>query len=511
MNQGKPPANWGNPHAPLAPSNGYVPPPAPMPHGSAGYPSAGDQVPAYLQPYGGASAPAQWQGQGQGGQQAGYGQPQGQNSQGYGAGAQGHHQPQAYGQGQGYGQAQQGYGQAQQGYGQAQQGYGQAQQGHGQQGYGQAQQGYGQAQQGYGQQGYGQAQQGYGQAQQGYGQQGHGQAQQGYGQQGYGQQGHGQAQQGYGQAQQGYGQAQQGYGQAQQGHGQQGYGHGHAPPHGANPAPSPYPQAPANYGSPQPYGLMPLPPVSSDESGRLRSRANATVGASDRVRFIRLTYLHLLFAVLAFAGLEYLLMTNTFLVQKVSSPFVSFALGGRWNWGVVLAVFVAVSWVCDQWASHARSRAMQYLGLGVYVVAEALIFVPLLAIVAAKTHAILARGGADPNIIRDAAYATLAIFAGLTASVFITKKDFSFLRSALMMGSTAALVLIIMSLSFGFNLGLIFSIAMVLLAAGYILFQTSRILAHYDPSDYVAASLALFSSLALMFWYIIRIFLRARD
>ena len=41
---------------------------------------------------------------------------------------------------------------------------------------------------------------------------------------------------------------------------------------------------------------------------------------SDRVRFIRLTYLHLLGAILTFAGLLYLLMTNDFLVAKVSTP-----------------------------------------------------------------------------------------------------------------------------------------------------------------------------------------------
>ena len=239
--------------------------------------------------------------------------------------------------------------------------------------------------------------------------------------------------------------------------------------------------------------------------------ANATHGVSQRTRFIRLTYLHLLGAILAFAGLLWLLMNNPFLAEKVSVPLIKFALGGRWNWGVVLAVFMVVSWVADYWASHATSRPMQYAGLAFYVVAEALIFVPLLAIVAWKTQAIIARGGGDPNIIRDSAYVTLGIFAALTASVFITKKDFSFLRSGLIMASGAALMLIVLSLTFGFNLGLAFSVGMVLLAAAYILYQTSQVLAHYDPNQHVAASLALFSSVALMFWYVIRIFLRARE
>jgi hypothetical protein len=204
-------------------------------------------------------------------------------------------------------------------------------------------------------------------------------------------------------------------------------------------------------------------------------------------------------------------MNNTFLATKVSLPLIKFALGGRWNWGVVLAVFMVVSWVADYWASHASSKKLQYAGLAFYIVAEALIFVPLLAIVAWKTQAIVAKGGGDPNIIRDSAYVTLGIFGALTASVFITKKDFSFMRSGLIMASGAALMLVVLALAFGFNLGLAFSVGMVLLAACYILYQTSQVLAHYDPNQHVAASLALFSSVALMFWYVIRIFMRMRQ
>ena len=212
-----------------------------------------------------------------------------------------------------------------------------------------------------------------------------------------------------------------------------------------------------------------------------------------------------------FAGLLYVLMTSETVFAKVSYPLIEFALGGRWNWGVVLAAFMAASWLADYWASHATSRAMQYVGLGVYVVAEALIFVPLLAIVEIKTYQILAKGGHEPHIIRDAAFTTLAIFGALTASVLISKKDFSWMRSGLVMLGAAATMLVVLSLVFGFNLGIVFSIAMVVLAAGYILYQTSQVLAHYDPRQHVAAALALFSSVALMFWYVIRIFLRMRQ
>ena len=172
---------------------------------------------------------------------------------------------------------------------------------------------------------------------------------------------------------------------------------------------------------------------------------------------------------------------------------------------------MAVSWVADYFASHTRSRALQYLGLLLYVIAEALIFLPLLFLAELQAAEYLAKTGKEAHIIRDAAFLTLGIFGALTASVFFSKKDFSYLRGALAMASAAAMVLIVLSILGGFNLGIVFSVAMVILAAGYVLYYTSQVFAHYDPESYVGAALALFSSIALMFWYVIRILMRLRE
>ncbi len=59
---------------------------------------------------------------------------------------------------------------------------------------------------------------------------------------------------------------------------------------------------------------------------------------------------------------------------------------------------------------------------------------------------------------------------------------------------------------FGFNLGTWFSVAMVGLAGGAILYDTSNILRHFPEDRYVGAALELFASVALMFWYVLRIF-----
>ena len=113
-------------------------------------------------------------------------------------------------------------------------------------------------------------------------------------------------------------------------------------------------------------------------------------------------------------------------------------------------------------------------------------------------------------MLQQAAIMTIALFAGLSTIVFVTKKDFSFLRSILAIGFFVALGLIVSGVIFGFDLGLWFSVGMVILAAGSILYTTSNMIHKYDEEQYVAAALGLFASLMLLFWYILRIFM-SRD
>ena len=144
---------------------------------------------------------------------------------------------------------------------------------------------------------------------------------------------------------------------------------------------------------------------------------------------------------------------------------------------------------------------LQYLALSGFVVAQAIIFVPLLYY--AKEVA--------PGVISSAAIVTLVGFAGLTAIVFFTKKDFSFLRGVLIFGGLCAMILIVSSLIFGFDLGLAFSVGMVAFAGAAILYDTSNVLNHFPEDRYVGAALELFASVALLFWYVIQIFLHSRD
>jgi FtsH-binding integral membrane protein len=105
---------------------------------------------------------------------------------------------------------------------------------------------------------------------------------------------------------------------------------------------------------------------------------------------------------------------------------------------------------------------------------------------------------------------TLAIFIGLSLTVFITRKDFTFLSGALVIASFAALGVLLASVLFGFILGAVSAGAMVLLMAGCILFQTSLVLGKFPPTAHVAAALMLFSTIATLFWYVLQLLMSLR-
>jgi FtsH-binding integral membrane protein len=170
------------------------------------------------------------------------------------------------------------------------------------------------------------------------------------------------------------------------------------------------------------------------------------------------------------------------------------------NWLLILGAFMLVGWLASHVAHRVESRPLQYLALAGFVVAQAIIFVPLLYIAMSI----------QPGIIESAAGVTLLGTAGLTAVVFVTKKDFSFLRGILMWAGILALVAIVSSVLFGFEMGTWFSVAMIGFAGAAILYDTSNVLHHYPQDRYVAASLELFASIALMFWYVLQLFM-ARD
>jgi FtsH-binding integral membrane protein len=222
-----------------------------------------------------------------------------------------------------------------------------------------------------------------------------------------------------------------------------------------------------------------------------------------RREFIRKTYIHLAAAVYGFVAVTWLLFA-----LGADEMMLSLLGQSQYSWLIVLGAFMAVSWVADSWARSSTSLAMQYAGLFLYVVAESLIFLPLLHFAAQASVNI---AGTAVGVIPAAAVTTLIMFAGMTAFVLLTKKDFSFLGGILSIAGIGAFALIAISILFGWNLGIWFVWAMVVFACAYILYYTSNILHTYRTDQYVAAALGLFASVALLFWYVLQIFMSNRE
>ena len=219
----------------------------------------------------------------------------------------------------------------------------------------------------------------------------------------------------------------------------------------------------------------------------------AALDVDSRAAFIWRVYAHVALAIAAFAGIEAWLF-STGRAEAIFNRMIGT------NWLLILGAFMLVGWLATHVATRVESKPLQYLALGGFVIAEAIDFVPLLMLAMLK----------GPGMIESAAGVTLLGTGGLTAVALITRKDFSFLRGILFWTGMLAIVAIVSGVIFGFELGTWFSVAMIGFAGAAVLYDTSNILHHYPEDRHVAASLALFASVALMFWYVLRLFI-ARD
>lgn len=229
-----------------------------------------------------------------------------------------------------------------------------------------------------------------------------------------------------------------------------------------------------------------------------------TVAASsetERAAFIRRTYTHLAASIGACA----LLVVLFFQIGVAERMFSAIFVEGSVSWLIPLGAFMLVGFIADRWATSDTSEAMQYVGLGLYITAQALILLPLLYLAQVMVG--------DSTLIAQAGVITGLMVAGLTAVVFVTRKDFSFLRGAIMIGGFVAIgTIIAMTVFGGFGEGfsVLFTGGMLLLASASILYTTSNIMHHYNPQQHVAASLALFAAVGLMFWYVLRLLMILR-
>ncbi|NBV47783.1 MAG: permease [Verrucomicrobia bacterium] len=227
----------------------------------------------------------------------------------------------------------------------------------------------------------------------------------------------------------------------------------------------------------------------------------ADAPAADRAAFFRRTYGLVAAAFGAFAVTLFALF-----VSGIAETFMR-AVAGVGTWGMlgVMVLFWLGTTAAQSLAFSRASRAAQYAGLGIYVVLQAIIFVPLIYYTAIVTK------GNPGEILIPACLATGALVVALTAVVFMTNLDFSFLKVAIVIGSICALGIVIVSLFAGWSLGAWFSIAMIVLMATVILYQTNEVKNTMETDQHVAAAFVLFSSFVTLLFYVIRLFAGRRE
>jgi len=235
----------------------------------------------------------------------------------------------------------------------------------------------------------------------------------------------------------------------------------------------------------------------------------ADAPAADRAAFFRRTYGLVAIGFAAFAALLAIFFVG--FDQRSGIAFAVFAgLGsmisslGGWSILLVMLAFWGATTVAQSLAFNRASRSSQYAGLGLYVILEALIFIPLIG------YVILSTKGNASSVLLPAGIVTAGMIAGLTALVFMTNLDFSFLKVAIVLGSFAAIAIVIVAAIVGFSLGAWFSIAMIVLMATVILYQTHEIKNTLETDQHVAAAFILFSSFVTLLFYVIRFFAGGR-
>ena len=221
----------------------------------------------------------------------------------------------------------------------------------------------------------------------------------------------------------------------------------------------------------------------------------ASLDEETRADFMVKVYQHLVAAIVAFMAFETLLFAT-----GAAEGLFNLVYGSGGAWLLVLGGFMVVNWLATAAAHDLANPGRQYGGLFALAGAEALIFAPFL-------YYVFNEGGGTATVA-SAAVITALGFTGLTVVGLVTRRDLSFMRPLLMWAGVMSLVLIVTAVLFGLDLGVWFTLGMIALAGGAIIYQTQTIMRHYPPEAYVGASIQLFASVMLLFWYVLRLFSR---
>jgi FtsH-binding integral membrane protein len=215
--------------------------------------------------------------------------------------------------------------------------------------------------------------------------------------------------------------------------------------------------------------------------------------AEVRTAFMGRVYARLVAGVAAFVLIELYLFTSGLAVAITEFVFST-------SWLLILGGFMVVSWLANSVALRATTPGSQWGGYLLLVAANALIFAPMLVIAEVQV----------PGTVAAAGQYSIAGFVILSVIAHRSARDFTWLGATLRWFGVLALVAIVIAVVTGSALGTWFSLAMIGFAGAAILYETQVILRETPPGRETVAAMALFSSLALMFWYVLRLLMSRR-
>ncbi|MEK6289472.1 MAG: Bax inhibitor-1/YccA family protein [Acidobacteriota bacterium] len=209
----------------------------------------------------------------------------------------------------------------------------------------------------------------------------------------------------------------------------------------------------------------------------------ADVGIEERVAFIRKVYA-LFFAAILFA-------VGGVLLGFAFPPLMTVAIEHPW-----IMLFLMIGGVMGAQAVR-HVPGVNLFALFGFTTLTGVIISPLLYIVSQS----------NPDSILQAGGLTVGIFGGLTAYVFVSNRDFSFLRGMVTVGLIVVVLAGLFNVLFVGSLGLGFALAVatLLLFAGFVLYDTSNIIRRYPTNEYVAGALALYLDALNIFLALLRI------
>ncbi len=223
---------------------------------------------------------------------------------------------------------------------------------------------------------------------------------------------------------------------------------------------------------------------------------------TDRLAFLKKVYGYFSFSLIitgigGYAG-------YTFIMNMIQSG------RGRGIYSIIIILaIVEIVALIAAWSLR-KKEPINKIMLAVYSFLSGFTLGPILSVAVLMA---LGKGMAGGTLVLQALIITFLVFIGLTSYVFITKKDFSFMRGALMVALFALIGMGLVGLIFGFGRGMaiLYSGLGALIFAGFMLYDTSMIMKRYTTDEYIAGAINLQLDFVLLFIHILRLIMILQD